>query len=257
MTPVAPRLCELSFAFRVATSAVVLALLLGLGTSLAQIGQHHERRDGEPCVSYDDVAGAYHGVHAPSKLAAALAGGHPPELAAAERSALQQWLAGTRVSEDYDDPDRGASAPAEILEAACLRCHSRKSAEGDGIGERVPLEYWDDVKQLAFARSIEPVPAEILVTSTHTHAPSLALITLAVLALLHATRFPPRLRGALALGAGCGLVLDLAGWWLARSSELWVLVLIAGGAAWAASIVLASLLVLLELWLPGRAGGRS
>jgi hypothetical protein len=250
------RLRELAFGFRVAASAVVLALLLGLGASLAQIEQHHARRDDRPGVSYDDIAGAYHGLHAPSRLAASLEAGHPPELAPSDRRALQAWLAGARVSEDYDDPDRGAEAPAEILQASCLRCHSRKAVEGGGIGARVPLEYWDDVKQLAFARSIEPVPREILITSTHTHAPSLALITFAVLAMLHATRFRAGLRGALALAAGCGLVLDLAGWWLARSSELWVAVLIGGGALWAASITASSLLVLLELWLPRRGGAR-
>jgi hypothetical protein len=254
MTADGPRLRGLPIPYRVAASAIVLALMLGLWSAMLQIEQHHERRDERPGVSWDDVAGAYHGLREPARLALALVRGHPPELGAAERRALEEWLAGARISEGYDDPDRGALAPAEILEASCTRCHSRKSAEGGGIGESVPLEYWDDVKQLAFARSVDPVPREILITSTHTHAPSLALITLALLGMLHATRFSARLRGAVALAAGAGLALDLAGWWAARASEAGVALVIGGGAAWAVAMAASGLLVLLELWLPRGAG---
>lgn len=248
------RLRRLPAGERVGLTGVVLALLLGMWASLGHLVEHHGRRDGEAGMSLDDVRGAYHGVDRPSRLAAALRSGHPEELAQEERARLLAWLEGDRVSERYDDPDLGDDAPAEILDRGCVSCHARNPT--DAARAALPLEYWDDVKALAFARRIDPAPREILLVSTHTHALSMALVTLAVLALVRATRWPGALRSLLSSGAGVGLAADLASWWLARDSGLFVWGVVAGGALWCAAIVAGALLTLLELWLPPRGGTR-
>jgi hypothetical protein len=249
---VEPRLRDLAFGVRLGLTGVVAALLVGLWASLAHLRHHHANRDARPGVSLDDLVGAYHGIDAPAPLATALERGHPEGLDAAARRALAQWLASDKKSENYDNPDLGEQAPAELIQRHCLSCHARASADSSGIGKRIPLDYWDDVEKLAFARHLDATPEEILVTSTHTHALSLAVVTLAVIFLVQATRFSVALKSSVALLGGAGLAIDLAGWWLARTSAPLVWLVVIGGFAWSLSTALGSALVLAELWLPRR-----
>jgi hypothetical protein len=244
------RLRDLSLAVRIGLTGVVASLVLGVWAGMAHLRDHHQNRDAKPGVSFDDLAGAYHGIDVPSPLVAALERGHPDGFASADRELLLTWLRSQKQSENYDNPDLGLAAPAEVLQRSCLACHSRKSTEGDGIGQRVPLEYWDDVEKVAFARRIDATPVEILVTSTHTHALSLAVVTLAVIGLGLCTRFSGAVKSGVALLGGVGLAADLAGWWLARVDASLVWLVIAGGACWAVSTVGGAVLVLVEMWLP-------
>ena len=231
----------------------------GFWASVAHLERHHENRDKEPGVSLDDLRGAYHGVSMRAPLLVALENDHPADLPEADRELLLEWLRGDRISEDYDNLDLGFESPAEILDAGCLGCHARGAEEGDGIGETVPLEYWDDVEKLAWSREIEATPEEILIASTHTHALSLGVVTLVLGLLLVATRWPAFVTGGLFFAGGLALLLDLSAWWLARGNDAWVFVIAAMGAAYTGSMALASLLILLDLWLPrpgsGGAGG--
>jgi hypothetical protein len=243
------RLRRLPFALRAGLSGVVLALGLGLWASLAHLRTHHEKRDEQPGLSLDDLVASYHGIHAPARLAESLRAGHAPELPAPERAALLAWLASARVAEDYDNADLGAQAPAEILAARCTSCHARASQDP---GAALPLEYWDDVKKLAFARDLPATPLEIVTTSAHAHASSMALLTLAAMALAFCTRWPAWLRcGGAALG-GLALAADLAGWFLARESAAFVHLIAGAGALWSGWMALSLSAVLLELWLPER-----
>ena len=248
------RLRELAFGARLGLSGVVVSLLIGITASLAYLQEHHQNRDGEPGVSLDDLRGAYHGIERPAPLARALERGHPEGLAAADRELLSRWLAGGRVSEAYDDLDLGDAAPAEVIQRACLACHSRRAEQGDGIGTRLPLEYWDDVEKQAFSRNIAATPREILVVTTHTHALALGTLTLAVILLVLATRAPALLKNALVLVAGIALATDLAAWWLSRSAAGFVLLVVAAGGCWAAAMVTGCFVVLADLWLPVRRG---
>jgi hypothetical protein len=246
----ASRLRALPASARVGLSAIVLSILLGLWASLEQLQEHHHNRDGEPGVSLDDLTGAYHGLDRPAALVVALERGHPEGLPEAERRVLLEWLGGGRVSEQYDDLELGDSSPAEVLGRNCLDCHARTS--DDAAAAALPLEYWDDVSRLAFSRSLEATPQAILWTSLHTHATSLALLSLAVLALLWATRWPRGLRGALGAVCGVALALDLACQLLARRSEALVLGVALGGALWGLALGVACALVLVDLWLPAK-----
>ncbi|MBK7643103.1 MAG: hypothetical protein IPJ19_08630 [Planctomycetes bacterium] len=243
------RLRALPFALRAGLTGVALALLLGLWASLDHLRTAHEKRDELPGLSLDDLVASYHGIHAPARLAESLRSGHAPELPQAERESLLAWLGSKRVAEDFDNPDLGAKAPAEILAARCTNCHARKSQDP---GARIPLEYWDDVKKLAFARELPATPLEIVTTSLHAHASSMALLTLAVMALCFCTRWPAWLRSGGALVGGLALVADLSSWLSARESAAFVYVIAAAGALWSVWMALALVSILLELWLPER-----
>jgi len=233
------RLRSLPCALRAGLSGVLLALALGLWASLDHLRAAHERRDEVAGFSFDDLVASYHGIHAPARLAQALQRGHPQGLAASERDGLLAWLGSARVAEGYDDA-------AEILATRCTNCHARKSQDP---GAKLPLEYWDDVKPLAFARELPATPLEIVTTSLHAHASSMALLTLALIALAWCTRWPAWVRSGGALVGGLALVADLGSWLLARENAAFVYVIAAAGALWAAWMALALVLVFAELWL--------
>ncbi len=252
------RLRALSPAVRVGLTCLVLTALGGLLASGRHVVDHHQGRDERPGLSLDDLRGAYHGVRTTAPLITALEREHPADvtddqellLTARQRDVLKGWLAGDRISEDYDSLDLGDAAPAEIMAARCLACHSRGATLGDGVGERIPLDYWDDVKKVAFSREINPVDVEILTTSMHTHALSLATLSLVAGGLVLATAWPRRLVHGLIAVIGIALVADLGGAFLARpwSGAIWFVVV--GGGAFSAAVALALLLVLIDLWRP-------
>jgi hypothetical protein len=243
---------SLPLSVRLGLSGLVLSLLMGMTASAMHLYWHYENRDERPGLTRDDITSAYHGLDAPSPLLSALERGHPDDLAAQPRQALIAWLRGTRIAEDYDSLDLGDHAPAEVMAASCLKCHSRQAASADPRARALPLDYWDDVKKVAFSRQIRPAPAKIIAMSMHAHALSLGIMSIVLAALALATRLPRGLVHALIALTGLALAADLAAWWGARSSTAFVTVIIGAGAIYNIGSALLMLLVLLDLWLPQR-----
>jgi hypothetical protein len=249
----AMRLRWLPAEIKIGLSALLITLLMGMGASMLHIYYHYERRDEQPGLTRDDLASAYHGLNAPAPLLASLERGHPEELPADARAILISWLRGARISEDYDNIDLDDHAPAEIIVSNCVSCHSRQapaSAGGAGAARAIPLEYWDDVKRLAFSREIAPVPLKITAISTHTHALSLGTMSLLLAGLAIMTSFPRWLTGGLVMFTGLALMADIASWWGARASPIFVDVIMVAGSIYAAGTTLLILLIILDLWLP-------
>ena len=154
-----PRLKDLGLLFRLGVTCLVLTLLGGYVVSGIHMREHYDNRDEREGFTLDDVRAAYHGISAPSPLRTALENDHPEDLAQADRDALLAWLESDTLSQDYDNLDLGDEAPAEIIAISCLDCHSRGSEDP---GAAIPLEYWDDIRPLAFSTDIQPTPNEII-----------------------------------------------------------------------------------------------
>ena len=244
---------ELGFAARLGLTGLVLVLAGGFVASGLYVQEHHAPRDQKEEFAFDDLVGVYHGLDRPSALVGALQSDHPPELSAEDRATLLTWLGSETISDDYDNLDLGDSAPAEILDRNCVSCHGRNSE--DPIGDTVPLEYWDDIKAVAYSYKVAPLPEEILLVTTHTHALSLGTVgvALALLALCtsFAKRFPAWIGSLIAI-MGLGLFVDLGSWWLARDTEIFVTVLVWAGGSFALASGLLILMILADLWLPRR-----
>lgn len=246
-----PRLKDLGLLFRLGVTCLVLTLLGGYVVSGIHLRTHYENRDEREGFTLDDVRAAYHGISSPSPLRSALQDDHPEGLAQVDRDALLAWLDSDSLSQDYDNLDLGDEAPAEIIAVSCLDCHSRGS---DDPGASIPLEYWDDIRPLAFSTDIQPTPNEIIALSQHTHAPSMAMVLLIVGGLGAMTRWPKAFVGLLVAVGGVGLLVDMAAWWLAKDNAAWVYAIVGGGFAQGASVMLLGLMALIDMWLPG---GRS
>ena len=254
---------ELPLGARLGLTGMVLTLIIGLIASGVHLAWHHQNRDERPGISVTDVMGAYHGVDAPSKLVTALERGHPAELSQSQRDALMDWLLGKRdaagarppggnprITEDYDNLDLGDNAPREIMAASCMSCHARNVADAKGAG--VPLEYLDDVKKLAFTKVISRTPDRVLIMSMHAHATSLGMLSVVLALLLWFSRTPRKLASGLIGLNGLCLFADIASWWLARDSGLFVYIIVLTGGLANLSSGLMALFVLGELWRPRR-----
>ncbi|MDP6839944.1 MAG: hypothetical protein QF724_13490, partial [Planctomycetota bacterium] len=232
-------------------SALALVTLAGLWASATHLRHHHSAKDGRAGMSLEDLTASYHGIDSPAPLVDSLAGGHPTDLLPEERALLLDWLNGDQLSAGYDNPDLGDMTPAELIDAACLPCHARGAPAtlADNIGDRVPLEYWDDIERIAFSRVVAPVPAEIMITSAHTHALSMSMLALVIGAIFHFTRWSRPLRGFLSGLCGLALLVDFACWVLSRETAELVIVLAASGAAYGLSLAAMLILIMADLWL--------
>src|SRR3954464_12588132 len=110
-----PLLADLSLPARLGIICLCLVVLGGLAVSYQHIVNQNENRDEQPGLSMEDLKGAYHGVRTTAPLAKALRRGHPEALAEPQRKILLDWLDKERVGENYDNLDRGDSAPNEII----------------------------------------------------------------------------------------------------------------------------------------------
>jgi hypothetical protein len=245
----ASKLRQLGLSARLGLTLIVLTLLGGLTVSGIYMAMHHENRDEQPRLTMSDIRGHYAGVNVPSPLLDAIERNHPEEQSEDARKVLIDWLKGDRISEDYDSLDLGDMAPAEIIASDCLSCHSRHST-GAGTYPQLALDYFDDVRTIAYSRDIRRVGTEVLAASTHTHAISLAVLALASTGLLLLTGWPKGLANALILLMGLGLSLDIGGWWVARINGAVVPLIVAGGFIFTVSIALSLVLVVADLWRP-------
>jgi hypothetical protein len=245
----ASQLRTLGVTARLGLTVLVLTLLGGLAVSGIYMAMHHDNRDEKPGLTMNDVRGHYAGVNIPSPLLGALDRKHPEEQAEASRQILIDWLKSDRISEDYDSLDLGDLAPVEIIASDCLSCHSRQST-GEGAYPELLLDYYEEVKAIAFSSDIRPVGVEVLAASTHTHAISLSVLALVSSGMLLLTGWPRKLVNPLILVTALGLAADLSGWWLARVNDSIVPMIVIGGFVFAAGIGLSLLMVVGDLWRP-------
>lgn len=257
------RLRSLGLFPRVGMFFIMLVFLGGFAASNYYIYSHHSKKDDEPGLSFNDIKGQYHGVLIRSPLVASLENNHPPELPADKRKALLDWLLGKpnsagerpkdgnpRLAQDYDNDDLGDFVPSVLIAQNCLSCHKRDAA--DPVAKKLPLEYWDDVKKIAFSKELSPVSVDILAISTHTHALSLAALTGVVVLLAYMTSWSRRLLNVLVGVAGVGLFLDIASWWVAREYAGAVYTIIIGGGMYNGGTVLMIVLIMLDVLLPAK-----
>jgi hypothetical protein len=91
---------------------------------------------------------------------------------------------------------------------------------------------------------------EILAASMHTHALSLATLSAVAAGLLLATAWPRRAVHGLIAVMGIALAADIGAWWLARPWGGAVWIIVSGGGVYVATMTLALLAVLIDLWRP-------
>lgn len=262
------RLAQLGFGVRVGLSLFLAMIAAGYGAGAWYIVHHVGQKDGEPGLSWIDLEATYHGVDKPAELLTVLERPeHRAYLASeAEHEALVKWLRGGDQGErigggdaveagyiaegpQYEAAEEAGLLPYDILKARCVSCHAPGAAQGDGIGNRIPLHDLPSVKRFAYRKKLDPLSPEILAVSSHTHFLSVPTFALLVFGLLLLTGWPRLVRHGLFALAFLGLAADFAGMWLARLDPAYLVLVPGGGAIFGGCLGLAFLFCLLELWV--------
>ncbi len=245
----------LPFSFRLGITLLCVLLGGGFAASAGHLFFHDHKRDERPGLTVDDVKGVYKGIRTRAPLLVALESNHPPTLPPEDSERLIKWLTGNRITEDYDNFDLGENAPAEIIARNCVSCHARNAS--DPVARKLPLEFLDDIKSVAVSRDITPNSIEIVTSSTHTHAISLATLSFVLGILLVLSRFRGRFTGIVFALHAFGLLSDIGGWWLTRLYADFAYMIVAGGAIYFISTAILTLQVLADIWLPNRTTTRT
>ncbi|MEP0843330.1 MAG: hypothetical protein HRF43_11560 [Phycisphaerae bacterium] len=224
----------------------------GYLVAVANIYYSHRAADGNPeSLSLDDVRAVYAGLTVEVK-----AGQAPPsrmlEMARtkmreffksdAEFEALEGWLIAGARQETFQTPLPGVDkSPHDILSDSCIRCHA---PDGEKAQEKAhkspfaadilsPVDYQliskftrSAVTETAGQARVPPQSTQRLVLVSHVHMLSIPVFTLMTSLLCALTRLPALLRGPLVAVPMLALVVDFAGWWLARqwAPAVWLIV---------------------------------
>jgi hypothetical protein len=114
------------------------------------------------------------------------------------------------------------------------------------------LDTIERVRTLANSKQVNRNPDNVIIASMHAHSLALSTLSIALLALLCATRLPRGVVSILAALHGLGLLADISSWWLARQSEPFVYVIAGAGWVYNGTLVLIALLIMIDLWRPLR-----
>jgi len=243
---------SLNIGFRLGLTLLCVVLCGGFAASAGHLFFHDHKRDERPGLTVDDVKGVYHGIRTRAPLLVALDRKHPATLPEDDRGRLIKWLTGNKITEEYDNLDLGDKAPAEIIAKNCVSCHARNAS--DPVAKKLPLEFLDDVRAVAVSREVNPNSVEIITSSTHVHAVSLATLSFVLALLVSFTRFRGGFVGLLVMLNGLGLLVDIGGWWLTRHYEQFAYLIVGGGAVYFVSSLLLVVMVVGDLWLPRKEG---
>ncbi len=250
------RLRNLTFFAKLGVTGVVLTFLIGLAASAKTMVDHYQNRDERPGLTKDDIVAAYSGLSSTAPLLTVMQEGHPGgvtmEIKPEGKATIIKWLSADRQNENYDNADFADPTPKEIMTASCVKCHSARAE--DPKAKLIPLDNWEGVKKVAFTRKIERTPDRVKAISTHTHALSMATISVAIGAMALATSLPRMLIGILLGATGLGLCGDFAGWWLANYSAAWVNLIIGAGAVYNIGNGVLLVMILIDTWRGAEAG---
>lgn len=263
-----PPLHALPTPLRVTLTAFLAMIAAGYGFALLNIYHRHAGADGAPGLTLDDLRAVYAGVDrsrsemsvVPSRMLRMIEGSMRQYVADdADYAILHEWLANGAASAELDRK-QGNRSPRRVLALNCLRCHATDS--DSEISKRAPFgpdQLTIDEAQIArFTATtttnaageirIGPQDAGHLILITHAHMLSIPLFTLVVGALFWLTPAPPRLRALIMPVPMCALMVDFAGWWLARAAGGFVWFIVAAGAAFGVAFGLQLLAVVVALW---------
>jgi hypothetical protein len=166
------------------------------------------------------------------------------------RAAILSWVEAGATREGY-----AAVRPVFEGEMTCGLCHSTKpDAEGHRRAKAdLPFESYEQV--LAAARPDRGMPWADLAKTSHNHLFGFLVAALLVSWAFTATRWRGPLVPALVTMTFLGALVDVAAWWATkRSGAPWHLAIMAGGAAFGASLTAMAVLALDELWLRSTLG---
>lgn len=232
------RFCDISVSERILNSFFLMSIGIGYLFSLGQIYFVHHGLDGEPGLSLDDIAIAYHGSPDQTRLAAAIKGPMAGNLKnPAEADVILNWIDSGGKKEIYENK------VAPILNRDCVMCHS--PASGMNLP---PLTDYENVIKLTTADHGPSVPS--LVRVSHIHLFGISFILLFVGKIFLLCDIPVWLKRIVVAIPFLSMLLDIFAWYLTRENPGFAYLLVISGAMMGLSLNYQIGLSLIQMWMP-------
>lgn len=157
-------------------------------------------------------------------------------------TAVENWVKTGTPKEGVD-----YETVAEIMALDCANCHSKSSTMSKAIPS-IPLENYEQIK----AHTEAGYSWSKMAKSAHIHLYGISIFMIIVTLLFAYTTYPSFIRMTLILSSFSAAFLDISSWWLSKFLPLLVYVIYVMGAVMVGSIVLMSLMILLDIWKKDR-----
>ena len=232
------RFDDVSVSEKILNSFFLLSIAIGYLFSLGQVYFTHQGRDGQPGLSINDIAIAYHGSPDQTRLAAAIKGPMAGNLKSpAEQKVILDWIHAGAKREIYQ------AQVAPILQHDCLGCHSPAS------GMKVPpLTSYEEVVKLTESDQGASIPS--LIRVSHIHVFGIAFILFFVGRLFVLCDIPVWLK-RLTIGIPfMSMLVDIFAWYLTRETPNFAYLLVFSGAMMGLSLNFQIGLSLIQMWVP-------
>jgi hypothetical protein len=148
------------------------------------------------------------------------------------------------VSEGSKNNDFFNDEVMYIIEADCQNCHSRTSTMTGAIPS-MPLSSHTDILNY----TEKGYSWTHMAKSAHTHLLGMAVFIVLVCFSMAFSSYKSWIKTGLIAAAWIGLWLDISSWWLAKSSELFVYLIMASGGLMVAATIAMCGFCLLDMWL--------
>ncbi|NOT02090.1 MAG: hypothetical protein HOP29_15870 [Phycisphaerales bacterium] len=252
--------------------------------ALGNLYHQHAGADGRDGLTIDDLRAVFHGMTVEGEPAAAGVSGVPRsrmmemiEPGGKMRKhlnkggplavrTLEAWLQRGASSDDWlraDPVEQGAPSPQDVIVAQCLDCHNAESGEKADAPFGPDLFTVDPAMVQVFAapgtakgpapvggaaKRLGPQPLAHLFLVTHIHMLSIPVFTLIVSGLFLLGDRRSTLRSVVAPLPMMALACDFSSWWLARTSDVFLHVIVIAGVVFAASLAIQLLGVFASIW---------
>jgi hypothetical protein len=226
---------ELPLSIRTLFTATLIVLGIGYLFAMIQVYEVHAGRSGKPGLSAEDIAIAYAGNRAATKLESALSGPMSGMLPPDEAAAIIGWVHRGLDKTEYDAQIK------PIVERRCQSCH-------DGSNPHIPnligYENLSKVAQIDTGMSLAT-----LVRVSHIHMFGITFIFF-IMGLIfgHAYMRPVWLKSAIIAFPFFTIVLDTASWYLTKINTAFAWIVILSGAVMGLSFAVQWIVSMYQIW---------
>ncbi|MDP2620050.1 MAG: hypothetical protein Q8P46_07720 [Hyphomicrobiales bacterium] len=226
---------EFPLSMRTLFTGTLIVLGIGYLFAMIQIYTVDAGRDGKPGLSADDIAIAYSGNKAATRLESALAGPMSGMLPPDERADIIGWVNRGLDESEYD------TRIAPIFERRCLACH-------DGSNPHiVNLDGYENVSKVAQIDTGKSLATLVRVSHIHLFGVTFIFFIMGLI-FSHAYVRPVWFKSLVIALPFLAIVIDTGSWYLTKINTAFAWTVIGGGALMGLSFATQWIVSMYQIW---------
>jgi hypothetical protein len=226
---------ELPLSMRTLYTMTLLVMGIGYLFAMIQIYEVDAGRDGKPGLSASDIAIAYGGSKAASKLESALSGPMSGILAADDVATITRWVHAGADEAGYESQSK------PIIAKRCAGCH-------DGSNPHLPnLSSYDDLAKTAQIDTGMSIATLVRVSHIHMFGVTFIFFIMGLI-FSHAYVRPVWFKCAVIALPFLAVIIDTGSWYLTKINPAFAWTVIVGGALMGLSFATEWIVSMYQIW---------